>query len=55
MKSILITTWTIFRIVFFSGSSDNRKIYFVIQDAFEREEEQEIKLGMNTFSIKYQD
>lgn len=39
----------------FSGTSNGQKIYLMIQDAFDREDEQEIKLGMDTFFIEFQD
>lgn len=39
-------------IIGFSGEVDNEKISLMIQDAYDRENEQEIELGMNTFYIE---
>lgn len=39
----------------FSGTIDGQKNYLMIQDAYDREDEQEINLGMDTFYIETQD
>ncbi len=42
-------------IIAFSGKTENESIYLMIQDAFDRNDEQEIELGMNTFYIEIND
>ncbi|MBD0779943.1 hypothetical protein HPE56_19265 [Maribacter sp. ANRC-HE7] len=42
-------------IIAFSGKTGNEDIYLIIQDAFDRKDEQEIELGMNTFHIEIND
>ena len=36
----------------FSGSMNGKSIYFSIQDAYDREDKQEIALGMDTYYIE---
>lgn len=42
-------------IIAFSGKIKNEDAYLIIQDAYDRNDEQEIELGMNTFYIEIND
>ncbi|RBP26417.1 immunity protein 10 of polymorphic toxin system [Oceanihabitans sediminis] len=42
-------------IIGFSGKLSNEDFYLIIQDASDREDEQEIELGMDTFHIEVND
>lgn len=42
-------------IIGFSGKMNNEDVYFMIQDAYDREDEQEIELGMDTYYLEWND